>query len=201
MNELVCHLKALFNCVLYLYWIYCMIYTARYFMVLIISNFRCPFKKENVDDIVEHITPRERFNQLHEIPKKFENFKETIRLSIMIAKNKAKAQVSCGSIFMIIKCVYWFIFIGRELYTHRSHLLTSHLSYCLLNFPMLFVYTSSLLILFHMFTTLGQEILWNISHEIFLPSLSSCLLFQSLVWLQRTVLCLYHSGPLEINRW
>lgn len=71
-------------------------------------DFKCPFKKENIDKIVKHITPRERFNQLHEIPVKLKNFRENIKLSVMIAKNKAKAWVRLSSRLQCINCHQYF---------------------------------------------------------------------------------------------
>lgn len=67
-------------------------------------DFRCPFRKENVNDIVEHITPRERFHHLQKIPKRLNSFRENVKLSIMIAKNKSKAQVRFLSRIQCSKC-------------------------------------------------------------------------------------------------
>ncbi|KAK4292741.1 hypothetical protein Pmani_034503 [Petrolisthes manimaculis] len=56
-------------------------------------TFWCPFTKENKDIIVEHMTPSERYNQLFQVPPKMKSFKENVKLSVMVAKNKSKAQI------------------------------------------------------------------------------------------------------------
>ncbi|XP_045626256.1 uncharacterized protein [Procambarus clarkii] len=56
-------------------------------------DFKCPFMNENINEIVEHLTPRERFNHLHDISEKLNSFKECVKLNVMVAKNKAKVQV------------------------------------------------------------------------------------------------------------
>ncbi|KAK3869158.1 hypothetical protein Pcinc_025521 [Petrolisthes cinctipes] len=56
-------------------------------------TFKCTFTKENKDMIVEHMTPNERYNQLFQVPPKMKNFKENVKLSVMVAKNKSKAQI------------------------------------------------------------------------------------------------------------
>lgn len=59
----------------------------------IIYLFSCPFTKENIESIVEHMTPSDRYNQLFHVPASLKSFKESVKLSAMVAKNKSKAQV------------------------------------------------------------------------------------------------------------
>ncbi|XP_042202942.1 uncharacterized protein LOC121880494 [Homarus americanus] len=56
-------------------------------------NFRCAFEREYIDKIVAHLTPRARFNQLQDVPEKLLGWKESVKLNVLVAKNKAKAQV------------------------------------------------------------------------------------------------------------